>query len=88
MNLSILHRNPTVTWAVLVLATLVSFAFGEGLGPAKVATVAVFIFAYAKVNLIAHSFMELHGAPKALRIFFPAYTAIIGTALIVLYLAG
>ncbi|HEX4107372.1 MAG TPA: cytochrome C oxidase subunit IV family protein [Solirubrobacteraceae bacterium] len=75
------------TWAVLMLASLLSFGFGDGLGPAKLATVACFIVAYAKVNLIGHSFMELHGAPKGLRIAFAGFTVFVGTVLIVLYLA-
>ena len=54
---------------------------------AKLATVACFVVAYGKVNLIGHSFMELHGAPKGLRIAFAGFTVFVGTVLIVLYLA-
>ena len=75
------------TWLLLMAASLLSFAFGDGLGPAKLATVACFIVAYGKVNLIGHSFMELHGAPKRLRIGFATFTVVIGTVLTVLYLA-
>lgn len=87
---SIDFRNDRVlaAWAALMLFTLLSFAFGDGLGPDKAATVAVFVVAYIKINVIANYFMGLNEAPKALRIGFTAFTIFTGTGLTVLYLAG
>jgi Prokaryotic Cytochrome C oxidase subunit IV len=89
MNLGALRRNtPVAIWLALMLATLLSFAFGDGLGPARVAAVAVLLVAYAKVNLIGRYFMELNGAPKGLQVGFLAFTVVTGAGLILLDLAG
>jgi hypothetical protein len=89
MNLSTIRNDrATLTWLALMAFTLLSFAFGDGLGPAKAATVAAFVIAYVKVNLIAHSFMELSTAPKGLRLGFLGFTVFTGTALTVIYLAA
>jgi hypothetical protein len=89
MNARALRRNtPVAVWLALMLATLISFAFGDGLGPARAAAVAVLLVAYAKVNLIGRYFMELSGAPKALQVGFLASTVVTGSALILLVLAS
>jgi hypothetical protein len=89
MNAGTLRRNtPVAIWLVLMLATLLSFAFGDGLGPARVAAVAVLLVAYAKVNLIGRYFMELSGAPKGLQVGFLAFTVVTGAALILLGLSS
>lgn len=89
MNLSSIKTDrATQTWLALMVFTLLSFAFGDGLGPAKAATIAAFVIAYVKVNLIAYSFMELEHAPKALRVGFLGFTVFTGTALTVIYLVA
>ena len=89
MNAGTLRRNtPVAIWLVLMLATLLSFAFGDGLGPARVAAVAVLLVAYAKVNLIGRYFMELSEAPKALQVGFLGFTVVTGVALILLDMAS
>lgn len=87
MSLQSFRGNRTLmAWAALMVFTLVSFAFGDGLGPAKAASVAALVIAYVKVNVIGQSFMELHGAPKPLQIAFAAFTCITGSGLIGIYL--
>jgi hypothetical protein len=88
MKAAFRSNPPVAAWTALMLATLLSFAFGDGLGPAKVAGVAVLVVAYAKVNLIGNYFMELSGAPKPLRLGFLAFTVVTGTAITVLYLVN
>jgi hypothetical protein len=89
MNARRLRRNtPVAIWLALMLATLLSFAFGDGLGPARVAAVAVLLVAYAKVNLIGRYFMELSEAPKALQVGFLGFTVVTGVALILLDMAS
>ena len=89
MNARRLRRNtPVAIWLALMLATLLSFAFGDGLGPARVAAVAVLLVAYAKVNLIGRYFMELSGAPRALQVGFLGFTVVTGVALILLDMAS
>ena len=89
MSVGTLRRNiPVAIWLVLMLATLLSFAFGDGLGPARVAAVAVLLVAYAKVNLIGRYFMELSEAPKALQVGFLGFTVVTGVALILLDMAS
>jgi hypothetical protein len=87
MNLDALRHSAFVlAWAALMLATLVSFGFGDGLGTARVAGTAVIIVAFVKVNLVGNYFMELRGAPLPLRLVFATWTVIVGTTLTVIFL--
>lgn len=71
----------------LVLATLSTWLLGvEGSASTPVGGVIVAI-ALIKVRLVGLHFMELRGAPAALRGVFEAYVAVTGTTLLVLYLA-
>lgn len=89
MSVATLRSNRAMAaWVVLVAFTLLSFAFGDGVGPEKAASVAVLVIAYVKVNVIGQYFMELNEAPRPLQIAFAAFTAVTGTGLIIIYLAA
>jgi hypothetical protein len=76
-------------WVALLAATVASFGLGDG-GDAHgrdIAGVAVVAIACFKVRLVGRHFMELDGAPRALRLAFDAYLAVLLTTLVVLGLA-
>ncbi|MGV9799222.1 cytochrome C oxidase subunit IV family protein [Mycobacterium sp. NPDC003449] len=78
-------RDPlVVSWAVLVLLTLISVVLGAdhaagGMGP-RVATVAVLVIAFAKAAVVAMNFMEVKTAPNHLRL---AFATVLTSSLIV-----
>jgi hypothetical protein len=76
-----------VVWAVLVAATVLSWALGsESAG--QLSSVAMLVVASAKVRLVGRYFMEIRGAHLALRAFLDAYVVLVGMAMVVVYLAG
>ena len=77
-------------WAVLVAATIVSWAVGggHGAGGHEAATVAVLAVAFVKVHLVGLYFMELRSAPVPLRLLFEGWVVVTGSVLIGLYLSG
>ena len=69
-----------VVWALLVAVTLISAQIGgasgaERIGSARAVTVAVLAIAFAKAWAVMFEFMELRGAPAALRIFATVWLA-------------
>lgn len=84
-------REPlAVTWAVLVAATLVSFALGDdhGLGTGDLAALAVLAVAVGKVWLVGMRFMELGTAPRGLRRCFEAWLAVVALGLAIMLAAA
>jgi hypothetical protein len=79
-------RPVTVVWAVLMLATLVSWYLGDGHGATKLAAVLVIATGFAKVALIGEHFMELRLAPPQLRYAFLGWCAIVPSVLCGIYL--
>ena len=84
------HRT-TWVWALLILATVLSWQLGHGPGfgnhPER-ATVAVMLIAYLKVRFVFLDFMELRTAPLALRLTFEAWAALVCGTIIALYWSG
>ena len=73
-------------WLGLTLATLLSYAIVDGgLLPRPLATVAVLAIAFAKARYIGLDFMELRGAPRALRIAYEAWALVACLGLIALF---
>lgn len=73
-----LRDRLTLTWALLVAVTLFSTEIGGGaswFGSAAVVTVTVFAIAFAKVWMVMFTFMELRGAPLALRLLASVWLA-------------
>jgi predicted alpha/beta hydrolase family esterase len=66
---------PTITWLVLVAATLGSFATAELLSQRAVAVAIILLVAAFKVRLILHRFMDLRSAPFSWRATFDVWTA-------------
>ena len=83
-------RRALVVWAALIVATAASYVFGADhllaeLSPEIAPSVAI-VLALVKVVLIGLYFMEIGGAPRALRVAFGAWVVVIGGALLLLEL--
>jgi hypothetical protein len=62
-----------VSWVVLIVATLVSYALGASHGTGSVMVVVVLAIAAIKIRLVGLDFMELRNAPLPLRLVFEGY---------------
>jgi hypothetical protein len=91
MNI-LLRTSSTAIWAVLVLATAVSWWLGAhhgvSSGSSTAAAVAVVIIAFIKVALVGDHFMGLRDAPVALRLIFHVWVVTVCTTLVVFYIVG
>ncbi|MDB5976512.1 MAG: hypothetical protein JWR07_3272 [Nevskia sp.] len=66
---------PTITWIMLIAATLGSFASAEFLSQRSVSVAAILLVAAFKVRLILHQFMDLRSAPFSWRATFDVWLA-------------
>jgi hypothetical protein len=73
-------------WAVLVGATLVSWAVGSDHGTGSFIAVVVLGVALVKVRFVGLDFMELRHAPLPLRAAFECYCVVLWAALTGMYL--
>jgi hypothetical protein len=83
---SSLKTPAAMAWLALVAATSASAWLGDGHGPPEVAAVAVIAVAFFKVRLVGRYFMELRGAPLALRLVFDGWVVVACVALTGIYL--
>lgn len=83
-----LRNRLTLTWALLVAVTLFSTEIGGGaswFGSPAVVTVTVLAIAFAKAWMVMFTFMELRGAPPALRLLASAWLATALGVLLAIY---
>lgn len=75
-------RRALIVWVVLVLLTVANPLLGRG-EPSGQHTfgIAILTIAVVKIRFVALDFMELRGAPAAMRIAFEAYCLILWTVL-------
>ena len=80
-------KGSVIVWAALVVFTLLSFALGgEHLIDNKTLAAAIVIgIAAIKIRLVGLHFMELKGAPVALRAVFEGYCVVLFVALMGIY---
>lgn len=85
---SLLRYRFTIVWVLLVAATVVSFWIGTEHGISSDAGRALIILAIAfvKVRYVGLYFMDLRGAPLALRGIFEAYCVAVCLAMMAVYL--
>ena len=83
---ALLKNRASVSWLILVAATLVSWAVGAEHGTGSAVAVLVLAIAAVKVRLVGLDFMELRHAPVALRAAFECYCLGIWALLSALYL--
>jgi hypothetical protein len=82
----VMHFPGFLPWLLLTALTALSWWLGYGLGVGKVATIAVLILAFFKVNVVGAYFMELRFAPLALKLVFNGWTLFVCAVLIGIYL--
>jgi len=70
---TLLRARSTWVWAVLVAATLVSWAVGAEHGIGSAIAIVVLLVAMIKVRFVGLDFMELRNAPILLRAAFEIY---------------
>lgn len=80
-------KGSVIVWAALVVFTVISFALGgEHLIDNKTLAAAIVIgIAAIKIRLVGLHFMELRGAPVALRAVFEGYCLVLFVALMGIY---
>ena len=83
---TLLRARSTWVWAVLVAATLVSWAVGSDHGTGSLIAVVVLAVAMIKVRFVGLDFMELRNAPILLRATFEGYCIALWCVLTGMYL--
>lgn len=80
----LLRTRTSAVWLLLTVATVLSWALGTHHG----LTIAILVIAFVKVRFVGLYFMELRGAPPALRTVFELYCAAVFLTLSVMYLVS
>jgi hypothetical protein len=83
---TLFRARTTVVWAILVGATLVSWAVGSEHGTGSLIAVIVLGVAAVKVRFVGLDFMELRHAPLVLRAAFESYCMALWCVLSGMYL--
>ena len=86
----LLATRLTLIWALLVGATLASWAIGHGFGlqGRAAASAAVIIVAFVKARYVIREFMELRQAPRFMRIIADVWAMVVCSLLLALYFAA
>jgi Prokaryotic Cytochrome C oxidase subunit IV len=77
----LLRTRTTAVWLLLIVATILSWALGNHHGLA----IAILVIAFVKIRFVGLYFMELRGAPPALRVVFETYCLAVLLILSVMY---
>jgi hypothetical protein len=78
----LLRTRTSAVWLLLTAATVMSWALGTHHGLA----IAILVIAFVKIRFVGLYFMELRGAPPALRTAFEFYCAAVFLTLSAMYL--
>lgn len=73
-------------WALLAGASVLGFLFAEGMAPARIATIAAFVLAAIKVDLVIVHYMELEWRHKPLRAMLAVWLFVVTAMLLGTYL--
>lgn len=86
----LLLNRITAVWAMLVIATLVSWELGHGVGfkTATAAGIAILVVTFVKARFVILDFMEIRGAPRWMRLVGESWIVLGCTLLIGLFLVG
>lgn len=68
MGLDAHEKRLALWWLLLVVLTILSLEGAPSLGSKTLFTVTLFVIAFAKVRIVVCEFMEVRGAPLALRL--------------------
>jgi hypothetical protein len=81
------RRRVIAVWAVLVVATTVSWLLGARNPVSTTAsTVVVIVIAFVKVHLVGVHFMSLDRSPRSLRLTFDTWVVTVCAIVVGLYL--
>jgi Prokaryotic Cytochrome C oxidase subunit IV len=78
----LLRTRTSAVWLLLTVATVLSWALGTHHGFA----IAILVIAFVKIRFVGLYFMELRGAPPALRAVFETYCVAVVLTLSAMYL--
>jgi hypothetical protein len=78
----LLRTRTTAVWLLLTVATMLSWVLGNHHGLAM----AILVIAFIKIRFVGLYFMELRGAPPALRAVFETYCLAVLLTLSAMYL--
>jgi Prokaryotic Cytochrome C oxidase subunit IV len=78
----LLRTRTTAVWLLLTVATVLSWALGTHRGLA----IAILVIAFVKIRFVGLYFMELRGAPPALRAVSETYCLAVLLTLSAMYL--
>jgi hypothetical protein len=78
----LLRTRTTAAWLLLTVATVLSWTLGTHHGLA----IAILVISFVKIRFVGLYFMELRGAPPALRAVFETYCLAVLLTLSVMYL--
>lgn len=89
MKVLLLSRT-TGVWGLLVLATLLSWELGHGvgIGSACAGGAAILVVTFVKVRFVVLDFMELRAAPPMFRWIFEGWALLCPLLLVALFLRG
>ena len=77
-----MHLRAVHVWAILILATLLSWFLKGSAVPARAGATAVILIAAFKINLVVAHFMELNWHPRPFRIIISLWVALVTTIII------
>jgi hypothetical protein len=79
----------TLIWTLLVVATLISWELGHGVGfdDARAGGAAILVVTFIKVRFVVLDFMEIRTAPRWMRALLEAWIVLCASILIGLFLS-
>ncbi|WP_295684248.1 cytochrome C oxidase subunit IV family protein [uncultured Nevskia sp.] len=85
---ALLLSRVTAVWALLIIATTLSWQLGHGAGfdDARQAGAAILVVTFIKVRLVMRDFMEIRHAPRWMRLIGDAWIVLITVLLVGLFL--
>ncbi|QIL74020.1 cytochrome C oxidase subunit IV family protein (plasmid) [Diaphorobacter sp. HDW4B] len=85
---SLFFNRISAVWLVLVLATVLAYAMGGGMGiqDARLAGAAIVVVSLVKIRFVIFEFMELREAPRGMRWVANVWLVAMGAILVALLL--
>ena len=81
-------HTPPFVWAILVIATGVTFAIGQQMAPNRGLILLVFGLAFIKGSLVILDFLELRHAPALWRRIVLGWLLVVIAGIVATYLKG
>ncbi len=85
---ALLLSRVTAVWTLLIIATMLSWQLGHGVGfdDARWAGAAILVVTFIKVRLVMRDFMEIRHAPRWMRWIGDGWIVLIAVLLVGLFL--